>query len=62
MPQAVNLGDALFILAHMALLETQDTFPLEKVLQAGSIINEACLALSSWSIHGYFLRENGPTW
>ena len=47
MPQAVNLGDALFILAHMSLLETQDTFPLEKVLQAGSIINEACLALSS---------------
>ena len=47
MPQAINVGDALFILAHMALLETKDTFPLEKAMQAGSIINEACLALSS---------------
>ncbi len=47
MPQAINAGDALFILAQMALLETKDTFPPEKALQAGAIINEACLALSS---------------
>jgi geranylgeranyl diphosphate synthase, type I len=47
MPQAVNAGDALFILAHMALMETKVSFPLEKALQAWSIINEACLALSS---------------
>jgi geranylgeranyl diphosphate synthase type I len=47
MPQAVNAGDALFILAHMALLDTKDSFPLEKTQQTGSIINEACLALSS---------------
>jgi len=47
MPQAVNAGDALFILAHMALLETKDSFPLEKTQQIGSIVNEACLALSS---------------
>ena len=47
MPQAVNVGDALFILAHTALLETKASFPLEKALQAGSIINDACLALSS---------------
>jgi geranylgeranyl diphosphate synthase, type I len=47
MPQAVNAGDALFILAHMALLETKESFPLEKTLHIGSIINEACLALSS---------------
>jgi len=46
-PQAVNAGDAFFILAHMALLEIKDSFPLEKAMQAGSIINEACLALSS---------------
>jgi len=37
----------LFILAHMALLETKNTFPPEKALRVGSIINEACLALSS---------------
>jgi geranylgeranyl diphosphate synthase, type I len=47
MPQAVNVGDALFILAHIALLEIHNTFPLENARQAGSIINEACLALSS---------------
>jgi len=47
MPQAINVGDAMFILAHIALLETKDRFPPEKVLHAGSIINEACLALSS---------------
>ena len=47
MPQAINAGDALFILAHMALLETKEAFPPEIALQAGSIINEACLALSS---------------
>ena len=47
LPQAVNIGDVLFILAHMALLETQDTFSLQKALQTGSIINEACLALSN---------------
>ena len=46
MPQAVNAGDALFILAHIALMETKGSFPLEKALQAWSIINEACLALS----------------
>jgi geranylgeranyl diphosphate synthase type I len=46
-PQAINVGDALFILAHLALLETKGTFPLELALQAGVIINEACLALSS---------------
>ena len=47
MPQAINAGDALFILAHIALLETKDSFPLETALQAGSIINTACLALCS---------------
>jgi geranylgeranyl diphosphate synthase, type I len=47
MPQAINVGDALFILAHMALLDAKDRFPLNKTLQVGSIVNEACLALSS---------------
>jgi len=46
MPQAVNVGDALFILAHIALLEIQNAFPLEKAQKAGAIINEACLGLS----------------
>ena len=47
MPQAINVGDALFILAHLALLETKDKFPPKIALQAEAIIHEACLALSS---------------
>jgi geranylgeranyl diphosphate synthase type I len=47
MPQAINAGDALFILAHMALLGAKEAFPLEIALQAGTIVNDACLALSS---------------
>jgi geranylgeranyl diphosphate synthase type I len=47
MPQAINAGDALFILAQLALLEIKDKFPPEVTLQAGVIINKACLALSS---------------
>jgi len=46
MPQAINVGDALFILAHNALLELKKSFPPEKVLHIGTIINDACLALS----------------
>jgi geranylgeranyl diphosphate synthase type I len=47
MPQAINVGDALFILAHLALLEIKNKFTAETALQAGAIIHEACLALSS---------------
>jgi geranylgeranyl diphosphate synthase, type I len=46
MPQAVNVGDVLFILAHIALLEIQKAFKPEKAQRAEAIINEACLALS----------------
>jgi geranylgeranyl diphosphate synthase, type I len=45
-PQAINAGDALFILAQLALLETKNNLPPEITLQAGEIINSACLALS----------------
>ena len=47
MPQAINAGDALFILAHLAVLELKNSFPAVKVLKIGEIINEACLALCS---------------
>ncbi len=46
MPQAINVGDSLFILAHLSLLEIKDKYPLEIAFQAGKIINEACLALT----------------
>ncbi len=47
MPQAINVGDALFILAHLALLDTSDSFPFEVIAHASSIINQACLDLST---------------
>ena len=47
MAQAINVGDSLFILAHLALLEINKEFPPNKVLHVGEIIDEACLALSN---------------
>jgi geranylgeranyl diphosphate synthase, type I len=47
MAQAINVGDALFILAHLALLESKAEYPPEIVLHVGAIIDRACLALSS---------------
>jgi geranylgeranyl diphosphate synthase type I len=45
--QAINAGDALFILAHMSLLDLRQKYSADKVLEASKIINAACLALSS---------------
>jgi geranylgeranyl diphosphate synthase type I len=47
MPQAINVGDMLFILAQLALVEAKSHFSSETTLQAGVIIHNACLALSS---------------
>jgi len=47
MPQAINVGDVLFILAHLATLDTRIKYPAEIALQAGQIVQEACLGLSS---------------
>lgn len=47
LPQGINAGDALFILAHLALLDLEGDFPPETVLQAGRLVHEACLSLSS---------------
>ena len=46
-PQAINAGDALSILAHLTLLETGDNYSSETILKVGKFIQEACLALSS---------------
>ena len=45
-PQAINAGDALSILAQLTLLEAGDNYPSETILEAGKVIQEACLALS----------------
>lgn len=47
MPQAINAGDALFILSHLALNEIDKDFPHQIVQQACKVVNKACLALST---------------
>ncbi len=47
MPQAINAGDALFILAQMSWLDLQKSYSDEIALNAGKMINAACLKLSS---------------
>jgi geranylgeranyl diphosphate synthase, type I len=56
--QAINVGDALFILAHLVLLEVRDLYPPKMVLDVGGIIDEACLGLSS----GQFLDISYEKW
>jgi len=43
---AINVGDALFILAHLALSELKDKFTAEVALKAESAIDRACLDLT----------------
>ena len=46
-PQAINAGDALFILAHRALLGLVDRgLPAEQVTEACRLFNHACLQLT----------------
>ncbi len=44
--QAINVGDSLFILAHLSLFDIKERYTPDKVLRAGEIVDEACLALS----------------
>jgi geranylgeranyl diphosphate synthase type I len=44
--QAINVGDALLILAHMAFKENRNEYTPDTVLHVGEIIDNACLALS----------------
>lgn len=45
-PQAINAGDAMLVLAHVALLNLSSrNTPPEKVIRAASILDNACLEL-----------------
>lgn len=45
-PQAINAGDALLVLAHLALLRLRERgVPAQRVLQAAGILDAACLEL-----------------
>lgn len=45
-PMAINVGDALFVIANQAALDLKEHYPAEMVVQAASILNDCCLALT----------------
>ncbi|MEZ0395170.1 MAG: polyprenyl synthetase family protein [Anaerolineales bacterium] len=46
MPQAINAGDGLFALAHLALTALEGTFPPETLLKIFRRLDETCLDLT----------------
>lgn len=45
-PQAINAGDAMLTLAHLALLDLQETASAEVALRAARLLQETCLHLT----------------
>lgn len=45
-PMAINVGDALFVLANQAILDLAEKFPPGSVLAAAGLLQETCLALT----------------
>lgn len=45
-PMAINVGDALFVIANQAILDMIDHYPAEMVVKAASILNNCCLDLT----------------
>jgi len=45
-PQAINVGDGMFALAHLALLRLERFCPPEAVLRAAHILHQTCLHLT----------------
>jgi geranylgeranyl diphosphate synthase, type I len=73
-PQAINAGDALFTLAHMAMLRLQETTDAKTTLQAAYLLQVTCLQLTQGqyldiayenrndlSLDSYWKMVNGKT-
>ena len=45
-PMAINVGDALFVIANQAILDLAEYYPAEVVVKAAGILNENCLDLT----------------
>ncbi len=45
-PQAINAGDAMFTLAHLAMLGLEKTSPPTVTLEAANILHQTCLRLT----------------
>ncbi len=46
MPQAINVGDALFVISNLAIMDLAKNFPPEKVIESAMVLHETCLALT----------------
>ncbi len=56
-PMAINVGDALFVLANQAMMDLARAYPSETVVRAASILHDTCLALTE----GQFLDMSYQT-
>ena len=45
-PMAINVGDALFVIANQAVLDLQKHYPAEMVVRAAGILSNCCLELT----------------
>ncbi len=45
-PMAINVGDALFVIANQAILDLADHYPSDIVVKASRILNNSCLDLT----------------
>jgi geranylgeranyl diphosphate synthase type I len=45
-PMAINVGDALFVIAYQAIMDLNKSYPAEAVVRAATILHEACLSLT----------------
>ena len=46
MPQAINAGDGLFVLAHLAVTDLEGKYPAETILKVAKTLDETCLNLT----------------
>ncbi|HEY9152618.1 MAG TPA: polyprenyl synthetase family protein [Anaerolineales bacterium] len=46
MPQAINVGDALFVISNQAIMDLSNEYPAEIVVKTARVIHNACLDLT----------------
>ena len=46
MPQAINVGDALFVISNQAMMDLAKNYSAEKVICAASVLHNTCLNLT----------------
>jgi geranylgeranyl diphosphate synthase type I len=46
MPQAINVGDALFVISNQAIMDLEKNYPADIVVRTARVIHNACLDLT----------------